>query len=103
MIGHEPVAVAVWKWEMSVGISGEGRVNRHDMTPDNTEFVLLCFEGPDPYAMAGGLGMRVDYLSRTLAELGFSTHLFFIGDPQALGGRAEAARQAHAASVVPKD
>jgi hypothetical protein len=44
------------------------------MAPENTEFVMVCFEGPDPYAMAGGLGMRVDDLSRTLAEMGFPTH-----------------------------
>jgi hypothetical protein len=67
MIGHRLVAVFVWEWEMSVESSGEGRMNRHNMTPNNTEIVFLCFEGPDPYAMAGGLGTRVDHLSRTLA------------------------------------
>ncbi len=53
--------------------------------PENTEFVILSFEGPDRYAMAGGLGMRVDHLSQTLAGMGFTTHLFFIGDPDLLG------------------
>jgi hypothetical protein len=56
-------------------------MNWRYMTPENTEIVILCFEGPDPYAMAGGLGARVEHLSRTLAELGFATHLFFVGDP----------------------
>ncbi len=44
---------------------------------------LLSFEGPDPYALAGGLGVRVTHLTETLARRGFPTHLFFIGDPDA--------------------
>ncbi len=44
-------------------------------------FILLSFEGPDLYAHAGGIGSRVDELSRTLASRGFDTHLIFIGDP----------------------
>jgi glycosyltransferase involved in cell wall biosynthesis len=55
------------------------------ITPENTEFVVLCFEGPDLYSMAGGLGMRISQLSSTLAEAGFTTHLFFVGDPNAAG------------------
>jgi hypothetical protein len=51
------------------------------MTPKNTIFVVLSFEGPDGYSTAGGLGVRVDNLSATLARMGFSMHLFFIGDP----------------------
>lgn len=46
-----------------------------------TTFVLLSFEGPDLYSHAGGVGSRVDELSRTLAARGLETHLFFIGDP----------------------
>ena len=46
-----------------------------------TSFVILSFEGPDQYSHAGGVGSRVDELSRTLAGRGFETHLFFIGDP----------------------
>lgn len=58
-------------------------------TPDNLEFVILCFEGPDqPYSMAGGLGVRVSELSQALAGLGFMTHLIFIGDPS-FPGREE--------------
>jgi glycosyltransferase involved in cell wall biosynthesis len=49
--------------------------------PENTEFVLLSFEGPDPYCRAGGLGVRMTELSRALAERGFTTHFYFVGDP----------------------
>lgn len=52
---------------------------------DNTVFVLLSFEGPDRYSQAGGLGVRVDGLSSTLANMGFPVHLIFIGDPSARG------------------
>jgi glycosyltransferase involved in cell wall biosynthesis len=51
------------------------------IAPENTEFVILSFEGPDLYSLAGGLGVRVTNLAQTLACHGFHTHLFFIGDP----------------------
>ncbi len=44
-------------------------------------FVLLSFEGPDPYARAGGLSARVSGLATALAEGGYETHLFFVGAP----------------------
>lgn len=47
------------------------------------EFVVLSFEGPDSYSMVGGLGVRVTEMTRTLAEMGFVTRLFFVGDPEA--------------------
>ncbi len=50
-----------------------------------TTFVLLSFEGPDPYANAGGLSARITGLSSELAELGYTTHLFFVGDPRLPG------------------
>ena len=51
-------------------------------TPENLEIVFLSFEGPDqPYAQAGGLGVRVSNFTRALARAGFVTHLFFVGDP----------------------
>src|SRR5436309_10624598 len=55
----------------------------HDgaISPENTLFVLLCFEGPDVYSTAGGLGTRVTELSEALAVQGYTTHLIFIGDP----------------------
>jgi glycosyltransferase involved in cell wall biosynthesis len=49
--------------------------------PTNTVFAILSFEGPDPYALAGGLGVRVTELAAALAMRGFDTHLYFIGDP----------------------
>jgi len=51
------------------------------ISPANTVFVLLCFEGPDVYSTAGGLGTRVTELSEALAMQGYMTHLIFIGDP----------------------
>src|SRR2546421_5425745 len=52
------------------------------ISPENTLFVLLCFEGPDVYSTAGGLGIRITELSEALAAQGFTTHLIFIGDPK---------------------
>lgn len=49
------------------------------------QFHVIAFEGPDPYARAGGLAARVDGLSRTLATLGIEIHLWFVGDPDAPG------------------
>lgn len=52
---------------------------------EHPTFVVLSFEGPDPYARAGGLGARVTELSEALADGGFEAHLFFIGDPSLPG------------------
>src|SRR5258708_28663635 len=46
---------------------------------------MLSFEGPDLYSQAGGLGVRVKGLSRSLARRGYDTHLYFIGDPDLPG------------------
>ena len=51
------------------------------ISPENTIFVSLCFEGPDIYSMAGGLGTRVTEFTESLAHLGYETHLIFVGDP----------------------
>jgi glycosyltransferase involved in cell wall biosynthesis len=55
----------------------------HDgaISPANTIFVMLSFEGPDVYSTAGGLGTRVTELGEALATQGYTTHLIFIGDP----------------------
>ncbi|MEO6913041.1 MAG: hypothetical protein ABI182_03345 [Candidatus Baltobacteraceae bacterium] len=45
--------------------------------------VILSFEGPDPYAQVGGLGVRVTELGGALVESGVATELIFIGDPGA--------------------
>ena len=55
----------------------------HKINPKNTVFVLLSFEGPDKYSLVGGLGIRMTELSAVLAENGYKTHLFFVGDPYA--------------------
>jgi glycosyltransferase involved in cell wall biosynthesis len=60
-------------------------VKLNNITTANTEFVLISFEGPDCYSNAGGLGVRMQNLSRTLAKIGFVTHLFYIGDPKLPG------------------
>src|SRR6266446_2377269 len=49
--------------------------------PQRTVFVILSFEGPDVYSQAGGLGVRVKGLARSLAQLGYKTYLYFCGDP----------------------
>jgi glycosyltransferase involved in cell wall biosynthesis len=45
------------------------------------EVHILSFEGPDAYARAGGIATRIVGLSEGLAEFGFPTHLWFVGDP----------------------
>jgi glycosyltransferase involved in cell wall biosynthesis len=55
------------------------------ITTDNTVFVIVSFEGRDPYSLAGGLGVRVANLSEALADMGFPVHVFFIGDPKLPG------------------
>ena len=55
------------------------------ISPDAATFCLLSFEGPDRYAQAGGLGVRITHLAETLARRGFDTHLLFVGDPAAPG------------------
>jgi glycosyltransferase involved in cell wall biosynthesis len=47
-----------------------------------TTFILLAFEGPDTYARAGGLAVRVSELAHALAETGRTVHLLFVGDPE---------------------
>jgi glycosyltransferase involved in cell wall biosynthesis len=64
-------------------------------TPDQTVFVLLSFEGPDPYSQAGGLGVRVKGLSRSLAHMGYDTHLYFCGDPDLPGEESLEAGKLH--------
>lgn len=53
--------------------------------PENTIFVILSFEGPDPYSQAGGLGTRIHNLGEALGAAGYETHLFFVGDPDLPG------------------
>lgn len=55
------------------------------LEPQSAVFVILSFEGPDQYSQAGGLGVRVKGLSRSLARLGYDTYLYFVGDPDLPG------------------
>jgi len=50
-------------------------------TPENLEVVMVSFEGPDQYSLAGGLGVRARELTRAFAAAGFITTLVFVGDP----------------------
>ena len=52
--------------------------------------VVLALEGPDPYALAGGLGVRVSGLVEAMAGLGVETHLIFVGDPDAVATEVRA-------------
>ena len=49
------------------------------------QFHVLSFEGPDPYARAGGIASRVTGLVEALAGAGLQPHLWFIGDPDQPG------------------
>ncbi|MEN8614590.1 glycosyltransferase family 4 protein [Dehalogenimonas sp. THU2] len=51
---------------------------------NNITFVVLSFEGPDRYSLAGGLGARASNMSLSLGHK-FDTHLFFVGDPKQQG------------------
>src|SRR5690349_17247610 len=55
------------------------------LSPERTVFIVLSFEGPDVYARAGGLGVRVTELSRALADNGYPVHVVFVGDPDLPG------------------
>jgi len=50
-------------------------------TPETLEVVMVSFEGPDQYSLAGGLGVRARELTRAFAAAGFVTTLVFVGDP----------------------
>src|SRR5215470_13469418 len=60
-------------------------IGAEPLSPGRATFVVLSFEGPDRYARAGGLGVRVTELSRALAEAGYPVHLVFVGDPDLPG------------------
>ncbi len=61
------------------------RVGRQNLDTDNTVFVIVSFEGPDRYSLAGGLGVRITNLSRALADSGYEVHHMFVGDPKEMG------------------
>ncbi len=49
--------------------------------PVQVQFHVLSFEGPDPYAQAGGIASRITGLTEALVADGFETHVWFVGDP----------------------
>jgi glycosyltransferase involved in cell wall biosynthesis len=59
------------------------------------QFHILSFEGSDSYACAGGLASRVNGLVHTLAELGYETHLWFVGSPELPGHETHGQLQLH--------
>ncbi|MBQ7502421.1 hypothetical protein IJT93_06870 [bacterium] len=48
---------------------------------NDVQFVMLSFEGPDLFSLAGGLGIRAKELCSCLGRMGYGVHLYFIGDP----------------------
>jgi glycosyltransferase involved in cell wall biosynthesis len=52
------------------------------------QFHILSFEGYDPYACASGLASRITGLANILAEVGYETHVWFVGDPYLPGYEA---------------
>lgn len=52
---------------------------------DADQFHILSFEGPDPYARAGGIATRVIGLAEAIAEAGGEVHLWFVGAPELPG------------------
>jgi glycosyltransferase involved in cell wall biosynthesis len=59
------------------------------------QFHILSFEGYDPYACAGGLASRITGLVHTLADVGYETHLWFVGDPHLPGHETHGRLQLH--------
>lgn len=63
--------------------------------PANSLFHLLSFEGPDPYARAGGIATRITGLAQALAAAGGETHLWYVGDPALPGNDHDGLLQLH--------
>lgn len=59
------------------------------------QFHILSFEGPDLYARAGGIATRITGLARALADAGFDTHLWFVGDPDLPGEERDGSLTLH--------
>lgn len=65
----------------SAGRMPERPIDVERLGPDGALFILVSFEGPDPYSQAGGLGVRMTGMAHALVDLDYETHQFFIGDP----------------------
>ena len=70
------------EWE---AISGQVSRSLAETVSMPVQFHLLSFEGPDPYARAGGIASRITGLAEALAQAELPTHLWFVGDPDAPG------------------
>jgi hypothetical protein len=57
---------------------------------ENTVFVILSFEGRDPYSLAGGLGVRVTGLAQVLVDHGLTVGSPAHGCLDVRPGRADA-------------
>lgn len=66
------------------GGNGQQSIPRTAADPA-VQFHVLSFEGPDDYARAGGIASRISGLTAALANAGFETHLWFVGDPSLPG------------------
>jgi glycosyltransferase involved in cell wall biosynthesis len=75
------------EWRPALHRAGNGAVPQRSTARDwrAPQFHVISFEGPDPYASAGGIATRVSGLTRALADTGFDTHLWFVGDPDLPG------------------
>jgi glycosyltransferase involved in cell wall biosynthesis len=69
--------------------------NSGPMQQPRDQFHILSFEGPDPYARAGGIATRITGLTRALAEANFDTHLWFVGDPALPGEERDGSTTLH--------
>jgi glycosyltransferase involved in cell wall biosynthesis len=59
------------------------------------QFHVLSFEGPDPYARAGGISTRITGLTEALAARALETHLWFVGDPDLPGHEVRGGLRLH--------
>jgi glycosyltransferase involved in cell wall biosynthesis len=82
-----PVAIApeLGLLDQSPRLSGPPGATDRLGIREHTQFHLLSFEGPDPYARIGGLETRISGLCQALVSAGHETHLWFVGDPDLPG------------------
>ncbi|HXE72831.1 MAG TPA: glycosyltransferase family 4 protein [Candidatus Nitrosotenuis sp.] len=52
------------------------------LDPRRVQFAIVSMEGPDLYCLVGGLAVRATELAGALADLGYQTDFFFVGDPR---------------------
>src|SRR5262245_6574046 len=81
--------------DMSMSAHRGGRVRSPRAPVGQLHFHLLSFEGPDGSSRAGGIASRIEGLARTLARLGFETHLWFVGDPLLPGDESSGSLHLH--------